>query len=57
MYVFCLFALLVIVLIDRTLHMIAIREMDQRRSFFANAMFAFVIPSLVLNLVFSSRKK
>lgn len=57
MFLVGLFLLFNVVLIQSSLHILAITEIHQRRNFGANAMFAFVIPSFLVTLVFNSRKE
>ena len=51
------FFLLNAALIQLSLHFLGITEIHQRRSFFEIAMLVFLIPSLVMNLIISSRNR
>jgi hypothetical protein len=57
MFLASLFALVTLALISLSLHFLGITEIHQRRSFFLNAMLAFTIPSLVVNLIYASRQR
>jgi hypothetical protein len=53
MFIVVPFFLLNAVLIQWSLHFLAITEIHERRSFFATAMLVYLIPSLVVNLIAS----
>jgi hypothetical protein len=48
------FFLLTAALVQLSLHFLGITEIHQRRSFFESAMFAFLIPGLVIALISNS---
>ncbi len=51
------FALLNAALIQLSLHFLSITEIHQRRNFSTTAMLVFLIPGLVLNLIYGSRER
>ncbi len=57
MFVVGPFFLLTAALIQLSLHFLGITEIHQRRSFFATAMFVFLIPSFIMTLIINSRER